>query len=307
MDQDEAQPILDAVQERGFELFLMLGDNVYGDVTSPMDQTELREAYERQGNSPRFDRLRRATPMLAVWDDHDFGVNDGGATFVGRHLAEELFDNFWRIPADSAGGSRPGIYESHLVGPPGHRTQILLLDTRFFRSDLKKSDAENRRYDPDPDPGKTMLGEAQWRWLEAELKKPADLRLLVSSIQVLAEGHGWEAWRTLPTERERLYDVIRRTGAEGLVILSGDRHRAGLYLRDDVLDYPLYEITSSSLNRPSSAPEEPGPHRLGETYRDENFGALRIDWQAGSLELEVADIDGKTVLSRSIDLKTLKP
>ena len=305
LEQEEEQPILDVIRLRDFDLFLMLGDNVYGDVSSPTDMTELREAYEKQARNHRFAALRRATPMLAVWDDHDFGLNDAGATFPGRYLAEQLFEQFWRIPEQAAGRARPGIYDAHLVGPTGRRTQILLLDTRFFRSDLRAATDENRRYDPDPDPGKTMLGDDQWRWLEAELKKPADLRLLVSSIQVIAEGHGWEAWRTLPRERDRLYEVIRRAGAENLVILSGDRHRAGIYRRDDVVGYPLYEITSSSLNSPTSSPEEPGPFRLGPSFRKENFGDLQVDWKAGTLRLEIADIGGEIVLSQSIDLKML--
>ena len=307
LEQNEEQPILDVVRNRDFDLFLMLGDNVYGDVSVPTEMTELREAYDRQASNPQFDALRRATPLLAVWDDHDFGLNDAGATFPGRHQAEELFDEFWYIPEDAASRTRPGIYDAHVFGPPGQRVQILLLDTRFFRSDLKTSTDENWRYDPDPDPEKTMLGDDQWRWLEAELRKPADLRLLVSSIQVLAEGHGWEAWRTLPLERDRLYEVIRRTHAEGLVILSGDRHRAAIYRHDEVIGYPLYEITSSSLNRPSGLSEEPGPFRLGPSYRPENFGALEIDWTARTLRLEVADIQGETVLSQTIDIETLRP
>lgn len=305
LDQNHEHPILDAVRRRDFDLFLMLGDNVYGDVASPTDMTELRQAYEKQAGNPRFDALRRTTPMLATWDDHDYGLSDAGATFSGRHLAEQLFDQFWRIPPGSASRARPGIYEAHMFGPPGKRVQILLLDTRFFRSDLKKSNDEGRRYDPDPNPNKTMLGNDQWRWLEAELEKPAELRLLVSSIQVLAEGHGWEAWRTLPKERHRLYEVIQRTGAEGLVILSGDRHRAAIYRRDDVIGYPLYEITSSSLNRPSSWSEEPGPFRLGRSYPFENFGALSIDWQIGTLRLEVAGLEGGVVLRHLIHLETL--
>ena len=48
-------------------------------------------------------------------------------------------------------------------------------------------------------------------------------RLIASSIQVVAEDHGWEKWMNLPHERERLYRLIRETGAEGMVFLSGDR------------------------------------------------------------------------------------
>ncbi|MEM6456860.1 MAG: alkaline phosphatase D family protein [Acidobacteriota bacterium] len=306
LHQDKKQPILDVVRDRDVDLFLMLGDNVYGDVSVPTEMTELRAAYAQQMRNPGFAALRRQTPMLAIWDDHDFGLNDACATFPGRAQAEVLFDRFWRIPDGAASRTRPGIYDAHVIGPPGRQVQILLLDTRFFRSNLTISADDRWRYQPDPDPSKTMLGHDQWRWLETELRKPADLRLLVSSIQVIADGHGWEAWRMLPTERDRLYNVIRRTGAAHLVILSGDRHRAGLYRRDDVIDYPLFEITSSSLNYPTTSPEEPGPHRLGPTYRQENFGTVQIDWTAGTLRLEIVDVQGKTALSQAIDVGMLR-
>ncbi|MEM8993865.1 MAG: alkaline phosphatase D family protein, partial [Acidobacteriota bacterium] len=200
LHQADPQPILDAVVERDFDLFLFLGDNVYGDVTSTDDLVELREAYAAQAEAEGFSKLRSQVPLLATWDDHDFGLNDAGATFAGREGAEELFDDFWEIPADAPDAQRPGVYAAHLFGPPGRRVQILLLDTRYFRSDLERGavpEGHSGRYVPSSDPAKTLLGDAQWRWLEEELRRPADVRLLASSIQILAEGHSFEAWRTL--------------------------------------------------------------------------------------------------------------
>ncbi|MEO1367036.1 MAG: alkaline phosphatase D family protein [Acidobacteriota bacterium] len=309
LHQSDPQPILDAVLGRDLDLFLFLGDNVYGDVTSTDDLVELREAYAAQAAAEGFSKLRRHVPLLATWDDHDFGLNDAGATFAGREGAEVLFDDFWQIPEDAPSAQRPGVYAAHVFGPPGRRVQILLLDTRYFRSDLVTGEVpanHGGRYIPSTDPAKTLLGDAQWRWLEEELRRPADVRLLASSIQVLAEGHSFEAWRTLPLEREKLYAVLKKTRANGVIAISGDRHRAGLYRRDDVIGYPLFEITSSSLNRPSSAEEEPGPHRLGDSYRPENFGAIHFDWDAGSVRLEIADIEGRTVREQSIPLDLLR-
>jgi len=37
-----------------------------------------------------------------------------------------------------------------------------------------------------------------------------------------AVWHGWEAWRTMPLERDRLYALIGETGANGVVIVSGE-------------------------------------------------------------------------------------
>ncbi len=72
---------------------------------------------------------------------------------------------------------REGIYTSYMFGPTGKRVQLILPDHRWFRSGLIGNTEvvpERGPYLPNPDPNATMLGAAQWEWLEAELKKPAD-------------------------------------------------------------------------------------------------------------------------------------
>lgn len=187
-----------------------------------------------------------------------------------------------------------------------------MLDTRWFRSPLKKTDdwgaKGKERYLPDADASKTMLGEAQWVWLKQELQKPADLRLLVSSMQVLADGHGWEAWRNLPTEREKLYRMINESGAEGVVILSGDRHVGGLYERKGITSYPIYEATSSSINVAFiDFPDEVGPYQIGRLFGPENFGMVEVDWAARTVSLNLRNMDGANVNGVTLRLDDLKP
>ena len=307
--QDLPQPIFDAVLDDDLDLFVFLGDNVYGDVESE-DLRELRDAYAMQAGADGFSRLREAVPLAATWDDHDYGLNDAGADFFGREEAQRIFEDFWDVPADSERAARPGVYHVETYGPPGQRVQLILLDTRYFRSALRPTDERGapgkERYLPDPDPAKTMLGEEQWEWLRGVLEEEADLRILASSIQVIADGHGYEAWRQLPAERDRLYAVLRETGANGVVIISGDRHRGGIYRRDDVIDYPLLELTASSLNSAFSSEEEAGPYRLGPTYTAENYGALSIDWTARSVTLDVRGMDGEQVLAETLALDDLQ-
>jgi len=307
--QDQPQPIFDAILEDDFDLFVFLGDNVYGDVESD-DLRELREAYAMQAAAPGFSSLREAVPLAATWDDHDYGLNDAGADFFGREEAQRIFEEFWDVPADSERASRPGVFDAVTQGPPGRRVQLILLDTRYFRSPLRPTDERGapgkERYMPDDDPAKTMLGEDQWNWLRGVLEEEADLRILASSIQVLADGHGYEAWKQLPAERERLYRVLRETEANGVVIVSGDRHRGGIYRRDDVIGYPLVELTASSLNAAFSGGEEAGPHRLGPTYTPENYGAVSIDWDSGEVLLEVRGMDGAPALAEAVRLEDLR-
>jgi alkaline phosphatase D len=108
--------------------------------------------------------------------------------------------------------------------------QVILLDTRFFRSPLQVGAEEGEagegrrgRYAPNEDPTATMLGDAQWEWLAVQLRQPAELRLIGSSVQAIAKDHGFEKWGNFPAERRRLWRLIRETRANGVVLLSGDR------------------------------------------------------------------------------------
>jgi alkaline phosphatase D len=308
--QAKPQPIWDAVLDYRPELFIFAGDNVYGDVTSPA-MTELREAYARAATIEGHARLRATVPVLATWDDHDYGQNDAGADFPYKAAAKRLFLDFWRAPQGDPRRAREGVYDARTFGPEGMRVQVILLDTRSFRSPLRSSDQPRvpgqGPYVPDPDPAKTMLGAAQWAWLREQLLEPAELRLIVSSVQVLAEGHAYERWGNLPLERARLLDLIAKTGTGGVILLSGDRHVGALYERRAGMPYDLYEITSSGINMTYAASREPGPLRLGAVYGAPNFGTIDIDWWAGEIRLSVRSMNGEPVRQVTIPLAALEP
>lgn len=296
-DQAEPQPIWDAILSYKPELFVFAGDNVYGDFDSP-DGAGLKRAYAMAESIAGYTRLRSSVGHLAIWDDHDYGSNDGGGDFAHKAVAKDLFLDFWKVPATDVRRTREGLYDSCIIGPAGMRVQVILLDMRWFRSPLRRTDQRDapgkERYLPDLDPAKTMLGETQWAWLAGELLKPAELRLLVSSIQVLAEGHGWERWGNFPLERQKLIDAIRGSGAKGVILLSGDRHIGALYRETPAGMPPLYEVTSSGLNKAFSAASEPGPNRLGALYAAPNFGVVDIDWWARNVALSLRDESGAT-------------
>jgi alkaline phosphatase D len=315
-DEEKPQPIWGAVLAYRPDLFVFAGDNVYGDVRNGQGVPEaeliesLRESYAQASRVPGLMAVRSSVPHLATWDDHDYGKNDAGADFTGRHDAQKLFLQFWDVPLSDERHQREGIYHAQTFGPTGKRVQVILLDTRFFRSPLRPTDQRNapgrERYRPDDDPDKTILGEEQWVWLAARLREPAEVRLVVSSIQVLAEGHGWERWGNLPAERRRLYDLIRSTKASGVVFLSGDRHIGGLYRESVDTPYPLVEITSSGINQVFPANDEVGPNRLGAVYAAPNFGTIDIDWRDGTVTIALRDEAGEAVRRHSIRIDDLR-
>lgn len=298
-DQKKDHPIWDPIVALQPDLFLFLGDNVYADTEDP---TEFREAYDLLGKKVGYRRLVETTPVLAVWDDHDYGVNDGGADFSKREMAEEIYHEFFTTPADAAVRSYPGIYDAKYFGGEGKRLQILLLDTRYFRSTPVKlpQRSEHGPYGENLDPEATILGPAQWKWLEAELRKPADLRILMSSIQFLPQDHAWERWENFPLERKRLLDLLKSLETGPVLFVSGDRHMGEIMelATTDPLSpgFPIFEITSSGLtNAGGGRSGEPNRHRVSPTnFQSRNFGFVTIDWDAKSLLLELRDVEGKT-------------
>ena len=308
-DQD-IWPVIAATQP---QLALLTGDNVYGDAgySGEPDMGSFIKAHRLQGSHPEFAAFARAVPIRATWDDHDFGPNDaGGATFPYRAWSERIFETFWR--ASDEAKARPGVHDSIIVGPEGQRVQIITLDTRFFRSALKEVPYGSPRpplgqYIADTSPDAEMLGEAQWQWLAAELAKPADLRIVTSSIQVITDAHGFEKWGNMPLERDRLYRLLAGRSGGGVVLLSGDRHQGAVYEHapEDAGGETFRELTASSLNLSfgregeAETDREPDPRRLGLMYSPENFGLVDIDWSSREVTLRLLDNAGKDVRRHS--------
>lgn len=304
------QPIWSAVVETDPDLFLFLGDNIYGD-TDDMDV--MRAKYERLAADAGFQQLAATCPFLATWDDHDYGRNDAGVEYPMKRESQQVFLDFFSVPQDDPRRQRDGVYHAQVFGPEGKRVQIIMLDTRYHRSPLKKGEFVPNvgSYLPNEDPEATILGEEQWAWLAEQLQQPAEVRLIGSSIQVVPEDHRWEKWMNIPAERDRLFKLIRETQAAGVIFLSGDRHLAELSMMDGGVGYPLYDVTSSGLNQASAEwrPLERNRHRVGTMNQGNNFGLIVLDWDAPepALEFQIRDEQGEITIRRRIALSVLQP
>eukprot|EP00628_Pelagophyceae_sp_CCMP2097_P033718 CAMPEP_0184283330 /NCGR_PEP_ID=MMETSP0977-20130417/65623_1 /TAXON_ID=483370 /ORGANISM="non described non described, Strain CCMP2097" /LENGTH=1056 /DNA_ID=CAMNT_0026589341 /DNA_START=54 /DNA_END=3221 /DNA_ORIENTATION=- len=296
----------DVMRAAGADLALLMGDVVYGDCKDAEGGCgELANAYALMDAIPAFSAFKAAQPMLATWDDHDYGLNNAGAEFPFKDVAKQLFLDFYDIPAEHEMRGRDGVYASYTFGPAGKRLQVIMLDARFFQTFNQEGAAG------------TMLGEEQWAWLEAEFQEAADLRLVVTSVQYL--GNNFEGWYTMDCDQKRLLTIL----PDNVVLLSGDRHIGGFYQLDayDGAEYagwnswfngyltppltlqpgqnaPLFEMTTSGLNTAiTGGYAEPGPHRVPSMpmAREDHFGVLDINW------------DAHTVTATIVSAKTGKP
>lgn len=305
--QDLPVPIFKTLGEQKPQLMLFLGDNIYAD-TEDMDV--MRAKYAKLASNIEFTKVCDSCPVLATWDDHDFGVNDGGADYPKRGESQQAFLDFWKISRDSPMRSQAGIYHARSFGPAMRRVQVIMLDTRYFRSPLKKGERRvGGPYYPDNAPAKTMLGEVQWAWLKQQLQEPAKLRLIVSSIQFAATCAGQESWSNLPAERSRMLHLISETDASGVLFLSGDRHWSELSVITEDVPYPIYDLTSSSFNQihARGTPTENLNRAIDKTYHRENFGLIEVDWaeEDPAIQLSIIDMQGEVVIAKTLRLSGL--
>jgi alkaline phosphatase D len=303
--QDRPQPIWDTIAGVEPDVFIYLGDTVYPPGPGPHTADQLQQAFDTLDDVETFARFREAVPVVAVWDDHDYGLNDGGADHPHRDAAQDVFLRFFDEPADSPRWAREGLYHSTISGPPGRRTQIILLDTRYHRSPLRSVRVlDENLYLPSDDRDATVLGEQQWQWLEAQLRQPAELRLLVTSIQLLPNAHPFERWGALPFERQRMLDLLDQPHVNGLLILSGDQHLGELSRLNRPANYPLLELTSSGLTHTRGPIPAPNPLRVGDMTLDLHFGLITIDWSTPdpTLTLAILGINGHPRITHRVQL-----
>ena len=290
-DQNLPMPHWNTINLYKPDILILAGDNVYGDFKN-QSAVELRKAYIKLSKNSDFVKLAAEIPVIPIWDDHDYGQNDGGISWAYKDISKNIFLDFYKIGKTDVRRHRDGIFTSYNFGENTKRVQIIVLDTRTFRSDLLRTNSPmspgKEKYIPDTDLNKTILGRDQWKWLKKEIVAPKDIRIIVSSIQVIANGHGWEKWGNFPLEREKLLSLLLGSNTKLTIILSGDRHIGAIYnYFSNGTNTNIYELTSSSLNKSITGVREFGPNRISDIIDVNNIGMLHIDWIKQKLRLSL--------------------
>lgn len=304
-----AQPLWQSLRAATPDLFVWTGDIVYADLWvwpalanqgwlrfpggEVSSEAQLRGAYARQKDHAAyrgFVRTLRAG-VLGIYDDHDFGKNNGGREFPLRDAAQRALLDFLDVPEDAARRHRPGAYAAYdfpIAVRNGDFVRFILLDTRYHRDARPESEADATAAD--------ILGAAQWAWLEDQLRgSRASAHVIVSSIQVVAEQHRYEKWANYPAAHRRLQATLDRYRPRGLLLISGDRHLAEISQSRTPGGLTVTDVTSSGMTH--SVPEnwsEENRHRIGALYGGLNFGVL--EFRRDALIAQIRDHTNAAVL-----------
>lgn len=282
--EDRIQPIWPRVSELEPDLFLWIGDNIYGDSVNPH---VLQEEYRRQRDVDGLQPVLRSVSHLAIWDDHDFGMNNQDRRNPIKEEALAIFKQYWANPSYGLPDT-PGVFFRYSYG----QVDFFMLDDRYYR-------------DPDvapQGPGKTMLGARQLEWLQEELGSSTAV------FKVLVSGGGWgqgkgetgDSWAAFVDERDKIFDFIRDNEISGVVLLSGDTHVAELNVIpwSDKGGYDFYDLVSSPLaqDTPDSWLER-RPNRIRPVYfQGSSVGVVDFLFEpVPRVQYRVFDLGGRSV------------
>ncbi|MEL0652506.1 alkaline phosphatase D family protein [Algibacter sp. TI.3.09] len=272
------------------DLWIWGGDNVYADTDN---MVKLKADYSALLANGGYKALKETTEITGTWDDHDYGLNDGGVEFHAKRGSQKLFLDFLDVPQDSERRNREGVYSSQIVKSPKGKIKIIVLDTRYFRTALTKSKSLGKRFEPNVYGEGTVLGEKQWQWFEDELNgSDADFNIIVSSIQVLSAEHGFEKWANFPHEVDKLKSLIKKSNAKSVMVLSGDRHISEFSkTKIEGVSFPLVDFTSSGLTHVYNGfTSEPNKQRVLEVVPELSFGVLKFNFEAKTVLMEMRGV-----------------
>lgn len=296
---NEPQDYWQTINSNYPDYWLWLGDIIYADTEN---MSKLKAMYDEQKANPFYQELLKNTRVYGIWDDHDYGENDGGKTYIKKAESQQLLFDFLDYPASDFTKSE-GAYHSININKNGFGVKVIFLDTRYFRDELRKNLTGKTRYLIN----KTgdILGETQWNWLAAELNESeADLNIICSSIQLIAEEQIFEKWANFPTARKRFFELLNHTKAENVMLLSGDRHIAEISkIELEDKEKPIFEITSSGLTHAYESPkakQEKNKYRIGELINERNFGVLRINTKNSNVKVEIYNMKKESLLLKEI-------
>jgi alkaline phosphatase D len=294
------QPLWKPIRECQPDVWVWLGDIVYGRAD---DLTDLARRYRSEKDNPEYKSLREHCRVIGTWDDNDYGLSDGGKENRNKVESQQLLLDFLDEPPESPRRKQAGVYASYTFGPSGRRVKIILLDGRYNR------DQPGRHAD--------MLGAEQWHWLEEQLTgSDANVNLIGSGIQVIPYEHPFEKWADFSQSRQRLFDLIAKTGARNVIFLSGDRHLGEISkMSDPQLSQPIYDITSSGMTHHArdsffhSFTREANRFRCGHNFVDLNFGLVSFDWNAVPpvALLQIRDAANAVKVEEKVQLTTTAP
>ena len=271
--QHRDQPLWPAIISRNATAWIWGGDAVYSDRKIHGKEIAatpeiLEKSYQDQLKNKGYQQfLEQNITVVGVWDDHDYGLNNGDREYPHKKESAGFFVDFlersshiqWTLMAkraregkgvygvvvfdftkdepllsDEEAGLDPDVVSASNAQPnlSDKSVAIFLLDVRYNKTPWSPG---FQNYDGDF--GGDFLGEEQWQWFEGALgRSTARVNIIVNGLQVhhdrWFDGNIIEDWGGFPMSQHRLYQNLLQSHVKAPILVSGDVHMAEFLRRD---------------------------------------------------------------------------
>lgn len=281
--------IFTTMTEHDKDFMIWMGDNVYYLNGEWRSKRRMHKKTLAMRIGPRLHTFLKSCPQYAIWDDHDYGPNNGKSNARYKYQSLDVFKQYWPNPY-AGQDTVPGIFCHFRQGD----AEFFLLDVRFHANDT------------------TMLGREQLAWLKKGLQQStANFKFIVSGTQLLADNPTGEDWNDFGNESTDFWDFLTKERISGVVLLSGDRHYGELMKHERTGSYPIYELTSSPLTSfVNPAYTKNNPLRQAATLAVEsNFGKVELlgTGEGRLCRLSLFNRTGDLLWHKDVPLSALQP
>ena len=269
------------------DVTFLIGDNIYADTYSgiylgsayPVTPNHLWNRYVDHAMKMKVYRMKNLTPTYVTWDDHDYGVNNGGKNYKYKKEAKKILNIFFpRVKGDNFSFG-PGVSTKLQL----NKMNFLFLDGRTFRSKKGKTNGSH-------------FGKKQDSWIQKNLDKK-DLNWLISGDQFFGGYHQWESFQgDHPKTFKKFLNDIKKSKAK-VVFMSGDRHLIEIMkIPESKIGHETYEYTISGIHTkmyPGSIKRDPNPLRVGGFDGVANYAIIRTKTEGNKINIQFEGYSNK--------------
>jgi alkaline phosphatase D len=290
--------IFEAINSKNPDIMLWMGDNIYLREADWDTKTGIYHRYSHSRSIKELQPLLAKTQNFAIWDDHDFGPNDGDRSFYNKYMTQQAFKDFW---ANKSYGLDANQKEGTCSTFSWSDAEFFLLDNRFFKSPNDRKSGE-----------KTILGKQQLEWLiDALASSKAAFKIIAIGGQVLNSSARFENYECYKEEKNYLLEQIKSNEIRGVVFLSGDRHFTELSKISVSATQQIYDWTVSPLtsNIATSYKEDTNVNRVeGSLFVENCFGTISFSGikETRQMKLTLFDSNGNELWNKIILKKELE-
>ncbi|MBC7372256.1 MAG: alkaline phosphatase D family protein [Bdellovibrionaceae bacterium] len=281
------------------DVIFFVGDTVYADKGAPKDGADPTHLWKRFCEARTVLEIyysKKLIPILATWDDHDFGLNDSNR-FTYPYIQESQW-NFQQFFAQEESHCRfikrgPGISTAFQY----NEQLFLLLDNRTFRDRNGSRD----RY--------AHWGQEQESWMLELMRKNSGPTWLMTGSQVFPSAPFKPSLSRDHVGQFAGFMKELKTTPSKVVFVSGDVHFSEISLIDTPeVGYRTYELTSSAVHS-NGIPGAPGviPNKrrlMGASIGDRNY--IMVDSTAKGLGSTFSatcySVSGKIYFKRNLEV-----